>query len=320
MPEKTLKLPASAATVQDPVTQPLGPATVSGTTYTVDFLVNNPTVIPGIIRTLVAGNRGYFADKIFNSPNIPVNGGVVIGEPTKPNELFLPEGKSLAPRAPGAEAPRVGATRGEPQLYFPESWSGSLEITNEAKRRNQTYTITRQMTQIANTFTNIIQKRAVEILLAFCEAESSARTKANKTNWVTAAEAEAAKIKASESPAVDLAYVLSLFELDEAGYAPKWMILHPNDALLLNTIFGVQGVGPLLDYYGLTMVPTPRITEGEAFFVAESGIGDLLWEQPLQQETEYVARRKTTVTTLEAVPVFVPLDYLGVWRLTGLRT
>jgi len=318
---KELLLPASAATVADPVSQPLGPATISGTTITVDWMVQNPTILPGIIRELSAAWRGYFADRIFNFPNVRVQGGVVIAEPTKPNELFLPSNQSLGPRAPGAEAPRVGATRGQPVPYYPESISGSLEITNEAKRRNQTWTVTRQLRQISNTFVNTVQLNAIAALKAWTEAESSARTKENKTNWLAAAETEAAKIKGKEAPMVDFKYVEQLFAEDEAGYKMRTVILNPSDRFNLEVAYGsIPGLlTQFLREEEISIFTSPRITAGEGYFLAEP-IGDVIYEQPLEQETEYIPRRKTTVTTFEMLPTFVPQDYLAVWRLTGLAS
>jgi hypothetical protein len=314
---KQLRLPASAA-VQDPVTQPLGPATISGTTITVDRLVNNPTIIPAIIRSLVAANIGYFADKVFDSPGIPVQGGAVVYEPTLPNELFLPAEQSIAPRAPGAEAPRVGATRGEPKIAFPESWSGSLEITDEAKERNQAFAIQRQMTQIANTFVNVFHKRAIEVLDAF--ASSASREKANKTNWAEAHSTGVINSDPAKLPATDFAYVMQLFAEDEAGMLPKYLLLNPVDAFNLQVNYGQTpgSLAALLDFWGLELIVSPRVTSGTAYFIAEKGIGPILYEQPLTQETERIATRKTTVTVMEARPVFIGLDATAFLKLTGL--
>lgn len=321
MRTKTLKLPASLATIAEPVAQPLGPATISGATITVDYMANNPTIIPGMVRNLAAANRGYFADKVFRTPGTAVTGGIVIAEPTKPNELFLPTDQSLAPRAPGAEAPRVGATRGEPVAYYPESIAGSLEITDEARERNSVATITRQLQQIANTFTNTVQLRALEVLKAWTEAETSARTKANKTNWKAAAEVEDSKAKLVESPWVDFAYVEQLFAEDEAGESLATVILNPTDYfnLVVATSETPGLLSQLLSQGGWTIYTSPRVPAGEGYFLA-GPIGDLLYEKPLGQNSEYDGKRWTTVISMEMRPVFVPTDYLTVFRLTGLAT
>ena len=315
------QIPASAATVAAPVAQPLGPATISGTTYTVDYLVSNPTILPGMIRNLAAGNRGYFADKVFETPGTRVTGGVVIAEPTKPNELFLPTDQSLAPRAPGAEAPRVGVTRGEPVLYFPESISGSMEVTDEAKERNAISSVTKQLQQIANTFTNTVQTRALEVLKAWTEAETNARTKANKTNWKAAAEVEDAKIKAIEGPLVDFAYVEQLFAEDEAGMKLTTVIINPEDYFNLLVAYSQTPglLNTLLNEGGWTIYTSPRVAKGEGYFLS-GPIGVILYELPLTQETDRIVRRKTTETVFEMRPVFAPTDYLSVFRITGLAT
>lgn len=317
MKTKTLKLPASAAS-QTPVSQPLGPATISGTTITVDQMATNPTIIPGIIRNLVAANRGYFADRIFNTPGFPVTGGVVLATPTKPSEgeLFLPKGKSLAPRAPGAEAPSIGSERPELKAYYPENWAGTVEITDEAKRRNDLSAVTRQMQQAANTFVNLIQKRAVEVLIAFVTEQT--REVKGKADWDEGHENGIVNTNQAKLPGADFAYVQQLFLEDEAGEQPELVLLNPADAYSLNTTYGDK-LKALLDLYNLTPVVSPRVTKGEAIYVAAGGVGDLLYEHGLEQETERFPRRKTTEVTMETAPVFVPLDGYKVLKVKEIN-
>lgn len=318
MKQKKLHLPASAA-AQTPVSQPLGPATISGTTITVDQMAANPTIIPGIIRNLVAANRGYFADKIFNTPGFPVTGGVVLATPTKPSdgELFLPSGESIAPRAPGAEAPTIGSERPELVAYYPENWAGTIEITDEAKRRNDQSSIARQLSQAANTFINTIQKRAVEVLAAF--AASQGREKAAKAEWDEAYEKGTAEVPGAKLPGADFAYVEQLFLEDEAGETASVLLLNPADAFNLKVTYGDK-LTALLDLYNITLVVSPRVEAGTSYWVADGGVGDILYEHGLEQESERFPRRKTTEVTMETAPVFVPLDGYKVWKLKEMNS
>lgn len=318
MATKALKLPASA-NAQNPGAQPLAIPTISGTTISVDQMLAQPTIIPPLIRTLVAKNKGYFLDRVFSTGGFPVKGGAVIATPTKPSdeELFLESGMGIAPRAPGTEAPRLGGKRPEPKIFPVESWSGSIEITDEAKRRNDVAAVNRLLNQVANSFVKILQARAIEVLDAFVTEVS--REFENKTNWATAAEAEAAKIKQSEAPATDFAYVESLLDADEAGEVLSILILHPNDAFNLYKFYG-PNIDALLRSWNLTLVKSPRVTEGKGYFLADGGVGDLLYEQGLTQETDRIVRRKTTEITFEVNPVFVPLDGYKVVKLKGLAS
>lgn len=311
---KALKLPASAVNPQTPLTNPLGPPTISGTTITVDQMLANPTVIPAIIRNLSAQARGYFLDRMYSTPGGTVTGGAVIGTPTKPSEeeLFLSSGQSIAPRAPGAEAPRVAGARPEPKVFPVESWSGSIEITDEAKRRNDVDGVNRTLQQIANTFTNTLQKRALEVLDAYITETS--REKANKTNWATAAETEEAKVKLSEAPAVDFAYVQQLLDVDEAGETLRYVIMNPTEAFELAAIYGPE-YATMMNTWGLTPIVSNRVTAGVVYFLAEGGVGPLYYEQGLNQETERVAKRKVTEIIFEVNPVFAPIDAYKVIKL-----
>jgi len=318
MTPKALLLPADAA-AQLPAAQPLGPATISGTNITVDQMLANPTIIPAIIRQLVANRRGYFLDRMFTTSGQTVSGGAVIGTPTKPSEeeLFLQSGRGVAPRAPGAEAPRVAGARPEPKIFPVESWSGSIEITDEAKRRNDTSAVNRLLVQVANSFTNTLQKRALEVLDTYITETS--REKANKTNWATAAETEEAKVKASEAPAVDFAYAQQILDEDEAGEELRYVIMNPAEAFRLASIYGPEW-RTMVDSWGLIPIVSPRVEAGKVYFLGEGGVGELLYEQGLNQETERVAKRKATEIIFEVNPVFVPVDAYKVVKLKEVNS
>lgn len=273
---KELKLPVSATNTQTPVAQPLGPPTISGTVISVDQMLANPTIIPAIIRNLSATQRGYFLDRMFSTPGGTVSGGAVIGTPTAPSEeeLFLSKDQTVAPRAPGAEAPRVGGTRPAPKVFYVESWSGSIEINDEAKRRNDTDGVNRLLSQVANSFTNTLQKRALEVLDAYITEVS--RSHENKTNWTTAPGIEEAKTKLSEAPAVDFAYAQQLMDEDEAGETLRYVILNPAEAFSLAAFYGPT-YAALMDTYGLVPIVSPRVTAGVAYYLSEGGVGPLLY-------------------------------------------
>src|SRR3954447_4920107 len=99
--------------VQAPAYVPLGGTSVSGTGLTVDMMTNPPTIIPQLIRDFAADNEGYWIERVYDSPDSLAQGGAVIGTPTLPEDQFLDPDQDLAPRAPGAESPDIGAFRRE---------------------------------------------------------------------------------------------------------------------------------------------------------------------------------------------------------------
>lgn len=308
-------------TPTQPVSQPLGGATVSGTTITIDTLVNPPSKIPAVVRRLVAGNRGYFAERIFSTPGFTVQGGAVLYEVTDPSDLFLPEDQSLAPRAPGAEAPRLGAPRGEPKVARPESWAGSIEVTDEARRRNDVIAVTNQFTRAANTLTNNIQTTAITALTAFIEANS--RQIESPLDWDTEAAKEGlANADPTKLPFADFARVLKKFQEDKAGVTPDTMIIHPDDWMTLVTLYSTFGGGvqPILDQFGITNVDvTVLATKGAPIFVKAGQVGTMLFEKPLTQEFIREGKRFTDVFALDVAPVLVAHDATAVLQLTKIN-
>lgn len=301
---------------QNPVAQPLGGPTVSGTLITVDVLTKPATRIPAVIRDLVAANQGYFAEDVFATPGMTVEGGAVIYNETFPEDQFLDPTQSIAPRAPGSEAPRIGSLRKAPKIARPESWSGSIEVTDEARRRNDVIAVQREFRVAANTFADRIQTRAIETLNAAVTAWG--RT-VSGGNWRAALTSGVVNADPATLPQRDFALVKKQFRTDKVGQVPDLMIVNPEDAFYLDLIYGDK-LQALLDRYGLTMKESPVVTEGNPLFVVSKQVGTMAFEKPLGQEYTREGTRFTDVFTLEAVPVFVAHDASAIVQLTGINS
>lgn len=318
------KLPAMAGGANSPVTYPLGGATVLGTTVTVDSYVSPPTKIPARIAALAASNFGYFMENVLATPGTRVEGGAVLYEIIKPTDLFLPTDQGLAPRAPGAEAPRLGAARGEPAVAKPESWSGSIEVTDEARRRNDVIAIQNQFTRAANSITNAIQTTFISALTAFVEAQS--RTLESPRKWTE--ETKSSELIAKKGPLGDFALVQRKFVEDKTGIMPDTLIIHPEDwESLLNYYAGFAGILTFADLearmaqgYGVrNVIVTVLATKGAPYFLKSGTVGALLFDLPISQEQERVARRKTDVYVIEVQPVIVLNEPAAVLQLTKIN-
>lgn len=309
--------------VSAPAGLPLGGATSSGTLITVDDLVNPPTRIPMIVRDLVADNEGYFAEDIFATPGMTVEGGAVIYTPTFPQDLFLDPDQDLGPRAPGSEAPLIAGRRYTPQIARPESKSGRIEVTDEAKRRNQVWDVQNQFQKAANSFADYIQSRAIAAMNAAVTAWSRS---IDGVNWRTAHSSGLLNVDPATLPRRDFSNVISQFIADKAGVRPDTVVLHQNDAQYLDEVMslGVGAIGvagglaSLLQRNNLTMRVSPHQTEGTAIFVKSKQIGMIMFEKPLDQEYERAATRKTDVYVLEMAPVFVAQDASAILAVTGI--
>lgn len=304
---------AGGDTVQNPVANPLGGATVDGTTVTVDVLTNPPTRIPAIIRQLVGAQQGYFIERVFNTPGMTVQGGAILYTETFPEDYFAPEDQSIAPRAPGSEAPILGATRHEPKVKRVESWAGSIEVHDEARRRNNVDAVQRQFTQAANTFADRIQTRGMETLQ---EAVDDWGRTVTGMNWAHALPLGVPNADPADLPQTDFARVEKQFLDDKAGRMPNLLVLHTTDNFNLKRIYGDR-LPALLDSYGLTPLVSPRATEGAPYFVEEGAVGVMAFEKPLGQEYTREGKRFTDVYTLESVPVLAAIDASAIIQLQG---
>lgn len=305
---------------QNPVAQPLGGAIVNGTTVTVDTYVNPPTKIPAIIRELVAADEGYFIEDVFGYLGSPIQGGAVIVEETFPDDFFLDADSMPAPRAPGAEAPRLASGRHEPKVKRPESWAGSIEVTDEAKQRNNVIAVRNQFVKAANTFGEIIQTRGIEVLLEAVDDWN--RTIESKVNWQEAHTSGVQDVDPQKMPHFDIARVLKQFRDDKVGVRPDTIIVNTEESLFLDLFYPGIGttltVDAVLSRYGIKrIIATPLMDEGNVLFVKAGAPGVIGWELPMSQEFVREGVRKTDVYVLECRPVYAAFDASAVLMLEG---
>lgn len=305
---------------QSPVAQPLGGATVQGTTVTVDTYVNPPTKIPALIRSLVAEEEGYFIERVFGTLGSPIQGGSLIVEETFPEDFFLPAGGEPAPRAPGTEAPNLASMRHEPKVRRPESWAGRIEVTDEAKQRNNVIAVRNQFTKAANTFADIIQRRGIEVLME--AIEDWERVGEAKVNWHEKHESGVQNADPQKMPHYDVALVLKQFFDDKVGVRPNTILCNTEENLFLDLWYPGIGttlsVDGMLSKYGITqIIPTPLVDKGKVIFTKAGAPGVIGWELPMSQEFVREGIRKTDVYVLECRPVYAAFDASAVWMLEG---
>src|SRR6476659_10222312 len=131
------------ALVDNPVAHPLGPPTVSGTTFSVDLALNNPTRVTRTLMDLTL--QRFFADRVFTNSG-GVSGGAVVYDELLANDLYL--NSDIAYVNPGDEFPMVVGQRRAPKVAEVEKWGGKFFVTVEARDRNDASVFVRHMRQL----------------------------------------------------------------------------------------------------------------------------------------------------------------------------
>jgi hypothetical protein len=302
--------------VQAPVYGPLGGTSVSGTGLTVDMMTNPPTIIPQVVRAFTAENQGYFIEQVLDTPGGNVQGGAVIGTETFPNDHFLDPEQDLAPRAPGAESPLIAGLRREPKVFRPRSWSGKIEVTDEARRWNKIDEVTNDFRRAANSFSDKVQ---TDGLNAIKTAIASWGRTASTVSWADAAALSAINAVRSGEPAATFRQVITQFVNDKTGVRPDTVIFNSQELTALDEVYGDR-LDSFFARYGIQNVfETPLQTAGKAWFLKSKQVGSIRWDKPLDQEQGRgpIGTFKDEYA-LECAPVYVLLDAGSILEVTGL--
>src|SRR3954469_22697122 len=126
------------------VAHPLGPPVISGTTITVDTMLNQPTRVTRMIMDLTL--QRFIADRVFASAG-GVSGGAVVYDQAILNELYTD--RDVQRVAPGEEFPIITSSRQAPKLAQVEKWGGKVFVTDEARDRNNSVALTNQLRQLS---------------------------------------------------------------------------------------------------------------------------------------------------------------------------
>jgi hypothetical protein len=301
---------AAQTTYANPVAHPLGPPTISGTTYSVDIALQQPTRVTRTIMDLTM--QRFFADRVFTNAG-GVTGGAVIYDIALTNDIYLE--RDIGKVAPGQEFPIVTSLRRAPSVAAVEKWGGKFFITDEARDRNDVSVYTRHIRQLANTIVRKINQRAVEVLDA---AVSTYTRTVTGNSWGSVVTAGSSASNATAWPGRDFAKAQYQAEVEELGIVYDLWIMNPAEYLNLATIYG-QYLNDLLSSIGVDVFVTNRVTAGTAYVVASGQVGQMRVEQPLATETWRDSDgRQQTWTQSSVRPVMFVDNPPAVLKFTGL--
>lgn len=300
-------------TYPSPIQNPLSGPTVSGTTVTVDVLLNTPTRVNRIVADLVMSN--FFLNRVF-SVGGDVQGGAVIYD--QPTYLDIYTNRDVEQVAPGAEFPILTGVRVAPLVAQVQKFGGKFPVTDEARRRNSLTVVTNQMRRVANTIVRKMNQRGIAELNAVVAATGRS---ASSISWSAALTTSLTTATPATRPARTFAQAMLEAELNEAGYQYNTVIMHPNEAETLRSVYGVTLDAILGDQEIDDMIVTPRQPAGQALILAGGSVGELRLEEPMRTITEREGApelREQTWVQSAVNPVMFVTDPYAVIQMTGI--
>lgn len=296
----------------DAITFPLTGPTVSGTTYTVDFLLNNPTRVTRVVADLVMAN--FYLDRIFASAG-GVEGGAVLYDRATALDVYTD--RDVERVEPGTEAPIVTGSRGAPRVAQVEKFGGKFPVTDEARRRNNITRVNNHIRRLSNTIVRKMHQRGLaELAAAIAEHGRTAAT----IGWVSSMALTGNTSSPALRPARSFAAASREAENNEMGYSYDTLVANPQEAEALRVTYAANLDEVLADNGIDDFISTPRKAAGSVYLLAGGQVGELRLEEPLRTVTERegapTLREQTWVQSM-VNPIMYVTDPFAVLELTG---
>lgn len=293
-----------------PVTHPLGPPTISGTDYTVDLMLQQPTRITRMIMDLSL--QRFIIDRLFRSTGSP-SGGAVVFDVADVNELYTD--RDVEEIAPDGEYPLVTSSRRAPQVARVKKYGGRTFITDEARDRNDVALFTNQVRQITNTIIRKVNAKTVDVLEA--AVTTYGRTFVGQ-DWSTVSLEGTSPTPNSDRPTADFMGVNNQAFVEELGIVYDTWIVNPQEYLQFHIIYGEKAPAVLAAAGVKEMYPSNRVTPGTAYACASGQVGEVKIEAPLSTETWRTPNRDRTDLKAGVRPLMFVNNPMAVLKVTGL--
>lgn len=289
---------------------PLAAPTVSGSTVTVEQMLNEPTRITRYLSDITL--RNYISPLVFTTPG-GVSGGAVVYDQLTLNDLFPT--RDVQEVAPGSEFPVLMSENGTPLVAPVEKHGGKFFVTDEARDRNDGSTIQREGRKIINAMIRRQDARAVAILDAAVAAVGSQTV--TGLNWNSVVTGGSSQSNASAWPAADFAKVQLLADTQELGVEIDTWLVNPAQLAQLRLVYG-NGYADVLASYGITVAASNRIAAGTAYAIAAGEPGEMRYEKALSTETWREPGNQRTWVQSDARFVAYVTNPYSVVKVTGL--
>lgn len=307
-----LGVPVFAGGTINPVAHPLAAPTYTGTTVTVDTMLQQPTRITAFLQDITL--QRFLLDRLFSSDG-GVTGGAVVYDLLTENELYLD--RDVEPVAPGAEFPIVTSSRRAPKVAEVEKFGGKYFFTDEARDRNDQSAFRNENIKLGNTIVRKLNARAVETMNAAIVANGGASEFVGN-DWSAAIPGGSNPTLPAATPAADFARANLLADQRELGVRYNVAIVNPVQLNELRLFYAGNLAQMLADNGYDEVYASNRVAVGTAYFVAEGQLGEMRLEQPLATETWREPGTQRTWVQSSVRPVMFVNNPFAVVRATGL--
>ena len=294
----------------NPAAYPLAGPQVSGSTITVETMLNQPTRITRYLSDIAL--RNYISPLFFSTPG-GVSGGAVVYDQLTLNDLFPT--RDVQEVAPGAEFPNVTSENSEPKTAAVEKHGGKFFVTDEAKERNDGGVIQREGRKLMNALVRRQDARAIAVIDAAISANASQTVVG--TNWGAVVTGGSSQSNASAWPAADFGKVQMLADTQELGVEIDTWVVNPAQAFQLRLVYG-DDFEALLRSFGIDLRVSNRVAAGTAYALQAGLPGEMRAEKPLSTETWREAETQRTWVQTDARFVQYVTDPFSVFKITGL--
>lgn len=289
---------------------PLASPTVSGSTITVETMLNQPTRITRYLSDLTL--RNYISPLFFSSPG-GVTGGAVIYDQLTLNDLFPT--RDMQEVAPGGEFPIVTSDNGTPNVAAVEKHGGKFFVTDEARDRNDGGVIQREGRKLINAMIRRQDARAIATVDAAISGIGSQTVVG--LNWNNTVTGGSSQSNASAWPAADFAKVQLVADQQELGVDINTWVLNPAQYAQLRLVYG-SDFDAVAQSYGLTFQASNRVTAGTAYALEAGQVGEQRFEKSLSTETWRDPDHQRTWVQTDARFVQYVTNPYSVFKVTGL--
>lgn len=293
---------------------PLGNPTISGTSVSVDMMLQQPTRITKYLSDL--SMRGFWADQVF-TPGGGLTGGAILYTQLTTNDLFVSADRDVQNVEPGAEFPIVTFDRPVPLVKPVEKFGGKFFVTDESRDRDDPLMLQQGSQRLANTINRRIHTNAVTEIDAQITALGGSAQTATGNDWSAVVTGGSSQTNATGWPAADFNKVQLLADTKELGVQFDTWILNPVNANEFKIAYGNEWRS-VLDDSGIRFVVTNRVAAGTAYVIESGQVGQMRVEKALSTETWREAETQRTWVQSDVRPVFVITNPYGIAKVTGL--